>query len=302
MDYQTPQTSQTRATNLKIKRNTVNTVDNKYTFLHVIGSGCYSTIWKAIDNTMRKTVAIKEISKRETSWKRFSKELKYGKQLSGHPNIGTIHSSSYKTKSAYLLVQDFAHGGDLCSEIVSQGRIKEATCKLYFFQICSAVQHMHDHNLVHLDIKPDNVLLQDSSVKLADFGLTERVGKKLDGACGTLSYMAPETFDVDGFPVTKLTVKPSLDMWSLGVLLFSMLTGEYPWMQGVPGDPDFSKFCHWQLKVEVTNSPPPVGWRHFTPELRGLLRTLFAVNPKHRCKVQDVFCYFDKKWLKQFSL
>ena len=273
-----------------------NTMDHLYTFIRVVSSGCYSKIWKAVDNSTGKMMAIKEISKRETSWRRFSKEFKYSKKLSKHPNISTTHSSAYETESAYLLVQDFAHGGDLCSVLVSQGQLKEARCKSYFFQICSAVKHMHSHNLVHLDIKPDNILLKDrsNSVVLADFGLTERVGKKLNGACGTLSYMAPETFDTDGVPVTTLTAKLSLDMWSLGVVLFSMLTGIYPWVQAVLDDPDFSEFCHWQ--VGVTHLPP-AEWRHFTPELSQLLQTLLAVNPKQRCKVNDIFCYFDKKWL-----
>jgi serine/threonine protein kinase len=242
-------------------------------------------------------VAIKEISKRGTSWKRFLKELDYGRKLAGHPNIITTHSEAYKTKSAYLLVQDYADGGDLCSVVVSQGKIKEETCKSYFFQICSAVKHMHDLNLVHLDLKPDNILLKDSTVKLADFGLAERIGKKLKGACGSLSYMAPETFDTNGLPVAALTARSSLDMWSLGVLLFSMLVGLYPWMQASLKDPDFSGFCRWQ--VGATHSCP-VEWQHITPELSQLLQSLFAVNPQHRCRVQEVFnyMYFDKKWLK----
>lgn len=277
------------------KKNT--SADDRYTFIEIIGEGCYSKIWKATDNMSGKTVAIKEISKRMTSWKRFSKELKFGRKLSGHTNIVTTHNLAYETKSAYLLVQDFAKGGDLCSAIMLQGQIKEATCKTNFFQICSAVKHMHEHNLVHLDIKPDNVLLKDFSgsvVELVDFGLAERTGKKLRGACGTLSYMAPEALDADGLSVTKLTAKPSLDVWSLGVLLYSMLTGEYPWMQAVLSDQDFSKFCRWQ--VGVSHSPPE-GWKRFTPQLCQLLRTLFAVDPRCRCKVQDIFSYFDKKWL-----
>lgn len=157
---------------------------------------------------------------------------------------------------------------------------------------------MHDRNLVHLDIKPDNILLRDfSSVVLADFGLTERVGKKLSQGCGTLAYMAPEAFNVNGLPVARVTAKHSLDMWSLGVLLFSMLTGEIPWGLAVLSDLDFFQFYRWQMGM---THPIPVVWRdfNFTPELRGLLRVLFAVNPKHRCKIQDVFCYFDKKWLE----
>lgn len=280
---------------MKLKRSTA--VCDRFTFIQVVGRGCYSKVWKATDNTTGKTVAIKEVNKCMTSWKRFYKELKFGNKLSGHPNVGSTHSSAYESKSSYLLVQDFSDGGDLCSVILSQGQLKEAVCKRYFLQICSAVEHMHNHHLVHLDIKPDNVLLKDpegSSVELVDFGLTERIGKKLGAAHGTLSYMAPEAFDMDGVPVTRLTAKPSLDMWSLGVLLFGMLTGDYPWMQAVLSDQDFSEFSRWQVGVVHL---PPKGWRHFTPQLCELLRTLFALNPRCRCKVQDAFCYFDEKWL-----
>lgn len=274
-------------------------VTDQYTFLEVVGKGCFSRVWKARDNTTGRTVAIKEVSRHSTSWKRVSKELKFGKRLSGHPNICTMHSSVYRTKSAYLLVQDFGGGGDLCSAVLSRKKLKENVCKRYFREICSAVEHVHNNNLVHLDIKPDNILLKDpegSSVFLVDFGLTERAGKKLSQASGTVPYMAPEAFDIDGMPAKGLIVKPSLDMWSLGVLLYSMLTGDYPWLQAVLTDPDFSEFCHWQVAIGAILSPPQ-DWQHFAPQLHKLLRTLFAVNPRCRCKVQDLYHYFDEKWL-----
>lgn len=266
----------------------------RYTLIEMIGQGNYGNVWKATDNTSGTTVAVKEIHKNATLWRRFHKELKYGKMLGEHTNIVTTHDMLYETRSSYFIAQDLALGGDLCSLITSQDRIKETRARRYFYQICKAVQHMHSLKLVHLDIKPDNILLKDcagTSVVLIDFGMTEHIGKKLKRACGSVPYMAPETFDFQGLPARGLTVKPSLDMWSLGVLLFCMLTGSFPWMQAMVSDHDYLEFCRWQAGLSLSLSPKE--WCELTPLLCCLLKELLAVDPKCRCKIQDVFGHLD---------
>ena len=268
-----------------------NCLPSGYTFSKVIGRGNYSRIWKATDNRSNRTVAVKEIHKCITSEKRFHKELRYGKLLRGHSNINTIHGLLRETDSAYFMVLEYASGGDLCKYVASRGRLEEDDTRLYFRQICTAIQHMHRLHLVHLDIKSDNILLKTTEshhVELVDFGMTERLGKKLKVACGTLPYMAPEMFDLHGLPVRGLRVRRSFDMWSLGVVLYSMATGNFPWMQAILTDPDYAEFYRWQ--VEQSQSTPE-DWCELSPELATLLRALLAVEPRNRCKIHQVFDY-----------
>ena len=153
---------------------------------------------------------------------------------------------------------------------------------------------MHSQNLVHLDIKPDNILLKDvagDSVELVDFGMTERSGKMLKKAHGTLPYMAPEAFDLDGFPKKRLNVRPSLDMWSLGVVLYCMLTRSFPWMKAAMADPDYLEFYRWQVGLSLS---PPNDWCKFAPKHCRLLKRLLTVNPSSRCNIHEVFYYLEK--------
>lgn len=106
---------------------------SRYSFMEVVGQGSYSRIWRATDNATKKTVAIKEICKRDTSRKELYKELKYSQALRGHTHIGTTHGLLCKTRSCYYMVQDFAWGGDLCTWIASRDqRPEEKILKLYF--------------------------------------------------------------------------------------------------------------------------------------------------------------------------
>ena len=268
----------------------------KYTFIHKIGFGSYSNIWKALDNNTGAVVAVKEIHKHRTSQMKFKKELRCGKLLKGCPYICTPHNS-FEIESAYCLVQEIAYGGDLCSRIIDLGMLKEATSKSYFYQICKALQYMHRRKLVHLDIKPDNFILKDvagTTLVLIDFGLTNRNGKKLEKPCGTVPYMAPEAFDGNGVPLDGLTAGPSLDMWALGVLLFCMLTGASPWKKAVLSDPHFCEFYRWEMGI---SSLPPRGWEKFTPFLCQFLKTLLSVDNTCRCNIQQALCSLDEEWL-----
>lgn len=256
-------------------------------FISALGKGRYSSVWKAKDSKTEEVVAVKMIAKEHTSRRGYKRELKFSKTLGKHVNFGAVWKRARETDTHYLLIQEFAVGGDLCDYIMLHGKVEESPAKCYFSQIRSAIQHMHSLDMVHLDIKPDNILLKDTyscSVVLTDFGLTRRTGKKLSVACGTMPYMAPENFNENNnLPICHLVVKPSLDVWSLGVVLLCMLTGTHPWGQAVKSDLDYLEFYQWQTE-EPSCSLPPQGWEEFSPSLCGLLEGLLAIDPKRRCK------------------
>jgi serine/threonine protein kinase len=119
-----------------------------------------------------------------------------------------------------------------------------------FTQVVDAVAHLHKHGLTHNNIKANNVLLsQDGTPKLCDFGLACEIGQPMSG-CGTSHYMAPELLTRDGDEAVGVLANPLHDVWSLGVLLFVMLTDRSPWHLAIPGDEFFFLLQANKFKVE----------------------------------------------------
>ena len=269
-------------------------LDERFTFLRQAGKGTYGTTWIAVDKLSGKKVAIKAINKATTTRSNFKKEFKYSKHLSKHPNIITTHDTAYETKTSYILVQDFASGGDLFDSIEPEVGIHESRARIYLCQVAKALEFMHSRKLVHRDIKPENIVLGDMDgtyVQLIDFGMTLRSGTHVSKVCGSIPYTPPEicnASDEVGF-----FVSPSCDVWSVGVLLFCMLTGSFPWEQATLSDPNFYEF--WQWQTGATRNVPFL-WRNFSPELLELFSKLLAVDAHKRCKVTEVFNYLDKPW------
>lgn len=269
-------------------------LDERFIFLKQAGSGTYGTTWIAEDKTSGELVAIKVINKASTSRTAFKKELKYSKYLSKHPNVITTHDTAFETKTSYVMVQDFAPGGDLFDAIEPEVGLPEARARRYLFQIAKGLEFMHAKKLVHRDIKPENIVLGDkrgSFVQLIDFGMTLREGTHVARVCGSIPYTPPEicnASDEEGF-----FVAPSCDVWSLGVLLYCMLTGSFPWEQATLNDPNYCEFVQWQTGESAL---PPRTWQSFSPRLLQLFNKLLAPEPKERCTVAEVYKYLNDTW------
>ena len=271
-----------------------NNLDERYSFIKQAGQGTYGTAWIAEDKILGKLVAVKAINKSNTSRSDFKRELKYGKYLSGHPNIITTSENAYETKTSYVMVQDFATGGDLFDIIKPEVGMNESKAKLYIYQIAKAVEYMHSKRLVHRDIKPENIVLGDkegSFAQLIDFGMTLRTGTHVPKVCGSIPYTPPEictSSNEIGF-----LVDPSCDVWSVGVLLFCMLTGSFPWEQATLSDPNYYEFVQWQSGV--FSKPPPM-WRKFSPQLLKLFSGLLAMDPRDRFGITEIYKFVNYSW------
>ena len=269
-------------------------LDERFTFIRQAGKGTYGTAWIAEDKTNGKKVAIKAINKSTTTRAEFKKELKYSKHLSKHPNIITTHDTAYETKTTYVMVQDYASGGDLFDAIEPEVGLPEPKARRFIYQIAKAVDSMHSKKLVHRDIKPENIVLGDkegSFVQLIDFGMTLRTGTHVPKVCGSIPYTPPEicnASDDSGF-----FAEPSCDVWSVGVLLFCMLTGSFPWEQATLSDPNYYEFVQWQNGVIIK---PPRMWQNFSPRLLTLFNKLLAMDPRDRCEVREVYKYLNDSW------
>ena len=275
-------------------------LDEKFKFLHQAGKGTYGTTWIAIERESGRKVIVKAISKQGTSRTSFKKEFKYSRILSGHPNIIFTHDSAYETKTSYVLVQEYAEGGDLFDNIKPEIGLDEDQARKTLHDIAKALEFMHSKKLVHRDVKPENVVLSDkesSLAKLIDFGMTLRSGTHVSKVCGSIPYTPPEICNANDS--TGFYVHSSCDVWSVGVLLFCMLTGSFPWEQATLNDPNFYEFAKWQTGISSTI---PYLWRNFSPSLLELFNKLLSIDPQKRCRVSEVFKYLDEPWFNEKSV
>ncbi|XP_059384548.1 serine/threonine-protein kinase MARK2 isoform X1 [Carassius carassius] len=212
-------------------RNVVPTVDENphignYRLLKTIGKGNFAKVKLARHVLTSKEVAVKIIDKTQlnsSSLQKLYREVRIMKLLN-HPNIVKLFEVIETEKTLYL-VMEYASGGEVFDYLVAHGRMKEKEARAKFRQIVSAVQYCHQKCIVHRDLKAENLLLDaDMNIKIADFGFSNEftVGNKLDTFCGSPPYAAPELFQ------GKKYDGPEVDVWSLGVILYTLVSGSLP--------------------------------------------------------------------------
>lgn len=226
----------------------------KYERLDVLGHGASSIVYLARDTLLRRTVAIKEIAAQGEEKSRFLEEARVLDRLR-HPNI--VRVNSVDTIGAKVVIDmEFVDGRNL------QDILREADGPLTLpqaldigSQICDGLAFAHANHTVHRDIKPANILIDsEGCVKLVDFGLAEVLGtNSYAGGAGTYAYMAPEDFGGDARSDAQS------DLWSVGVILYEMLTGRRPFTVARPKDP-----FAWQRAVNEDTIAPPSS---FAPEI-----------------------------------
>ncbi|XP_029611110.1 MAP/microtubule affinity-regulating kinase 3 isoform X5 [Salmo trutta] len=197
-----------------------------YRLLKTIGKGNFAKVKLARHILTGREVAIKIIDKTQlnpTSLQKLFREVRIMKILN-HPNIVKLFEVIETEKTLYL-VMEYASGGEVFDYLVAHGRMKEKEARAKFRQIVSAVQYCHQKNIVHRDLKAENLLLDaDMNIKIADFGFSNEftMGSKLDTFCGSPPYAAPELFQ------GKKYDGPEVDVWSLGVILYTLVSGSLP--------------------------------------------------------------------------
>jgi len=150
---------------------------------------------------------------------------------------------------------------------------------------------MASQGVVHRDIKPENIVLDAGGrPKLCDFGMAEFAGQVVRRGPGTLPYMSPEVL----MAKRSYAIRPAHDMWSLGVVLFIMVTGDFPWMKAKPSDPEYAAWCSGDLE----KCRP---WKYFTPQLLALFKRMFHPDPAARCTPQEAREYLCVPWLVRRS-
>ncbi|GJP49389.1 hypothetical protein CLOM_g8605 [Closterium sp. NIES-68] len=256
-----------------------------------LGRGEFGVVRACMARGSGQVLACKSVEKARVRGERrgdLEMELLCMGALPPHPHIVRLASVHEDARHVHL-VMDLCRGGDLFDLIARAGRLPERCAAAVFAQAVSAVAWCHAHGVLHLDVKPENLLLHGPSaaplladphsaaaalahvtVKLADFGqaVAVRAGEKAVGLAGSSLYMAPEV-------VCRRAYDGKADMWSLGVLLYVMLAGYVPfWAPDLPHT--FLAIC--SNEPDLTGEP----WDTVSAEAKHLIRSLLSVDPDSR--------------------
>ncbi|MGH3144590.1 MAG: Stk1 family PASTA domain-containing Ser/Thr kinase, partial [Rubrobacter sp.] len=210
-------------------------VDNRYRIVKPLGSGGMADVFLAHDDVLDRDVALKVMSMRYASddefVERFKREAQSAAALS-HPNIVSIFDRGEAEDGTYYIAMEYLPGGTLKDRILKRGALPPRTAAAVALQMAEALRAAHEREVVHRDIKPHNILITGTGdVKVTDFGIARAASSstmtRTGHILGTAHYISPE--QAMGEPVG-----PASDLYSLGVVLYEMLTGELPFDADTP--------------------------------------------------------------------
>ncbi|CAO3656552.1 unnamed protein product [Mucor fragilis] len=247
-----------------------------YTIGETIGEGTFGKVKKGTHKLTGRLVAIKKISKQHAPM--MAREIHHHRQLK-HPNIVMLYEM-ITTESCIHIISEYCPNGDLLDALTDSGRCSDIRVHKWFRQLTDAIKYCHTRGIVHRDLKLENILLDaDDNVKICDFGFARFTQKNqyLETFCGSLSYSAPEVI------LRKKYTGPETDIWSLGVILYTLLAGEYPF-------DDDSEIMTQRKIVQVDYEMP----FYFSASLQDLIRHMLQANPADRLSIDAIV---DHAWM-----
>jgi len=245
----------------------------KYDVVKRLGKGQFAIVYEVLEKSTKIAYAAKVINKLSCPASSLETELHILQNIK-HPNA-VAFKEMFNTEDSCILIMELLSGGELFDRISEQGVFTEQLAAKFFTQLLQVVKHLHDKKIVHRDLKPENILLSDStdnaSLKIIDFGVSKFIthDRALNGTCGTLPYMAPEMF-------TRTSYGRPVDMWALGVILYIILAGLFPY------DPDERKFDCPFLSPEFDN---------ISAHAKDLLLKLLEINADKRFTVDQALAH-----------
>ncbi|XP_023576851.1 serine/threonine-protein kinase SIK3 isoform X3 [Octodon degus] len=253
-----------------------------YEIDRTIGKGNFAVVKRATHLVTKAKVAIKIIDKSqldEENLKKIFREVQIMKMLC-HPHIIRLYQVMETERMIYL-VTEYASGGEIFDHLVAHGRMAEKEARRKFKQIVTAVYFCHCRNIVHRDLKAENLLLDANlNIKIADFGFSNLFtpGQLLKTWCGSPPYAAPELFEgkeYDG---------PKVDIWSLGVVLYVLVCGALP----------FDGSTLQNLRARVLSGKFRIPF-FMSTECEHLIRHMLVLDPNKRLSMEQICRH---KWMK----
>ncbi|XP_019880244.1 serine/threonine-protein kinase D3 isoform X2 [Aethina tumida] len=256
----------------------------------VLGSGQFGIVYGGIHRRTSRPVAIKVIDKLRFPTKQeaqLKNEVSILQNLS-HPGVVNLERMFETPERIFVVMEKLK--GDMLEMILSheKGRLTERVTKFLITQILIALKHLHSKNIVHCDLKPENVLLSSDAeypqVKLCDFGFARIIGEKSfrRSVVGTPAYLAPEVLRNKGY-------NRSLDMWSVGVIVYVSLSGTFPFNE----DEDINE--------QIQNAAfmyPPNPWKEISSDAIDLINNLLQVKQRKRYTVDKSLQHI---WLQDYQ-
>ncbi|XP_072026861.1 uncharacterized protein [Amphiura filiformis] len=248
---------------------------HRFQFIKTLGRGTYGKVKLATEIETGEQVAIKSIPKSKIEnaddLRRIRQEIQIMSALD-HPHIISI-KEVFESKEKIVLVMEYASGGELY-DYINSDKLTAEEARRFFQQVASAVHYCHKNNIVHRDLKLENLLLDENhNVKIADFGLSSVFDHNnlLYTYCGSPLYASPEI--VNGLPYHG----PEVDCWSLGVVLYAMTYKTMPFLGG-----DFN-----ELRQQISEGD------YYEPsnpsDASDLIHWMLRVDPKRRANIEDIY-------------
>ncbi|KAF9492617.1 Pkinase-domain-containing protein [Pleurotus eryngii] len=253
-----------------------------YELIQQIGGGGFSTVFRAVNIKEHRVAACKVIALTEQSTEKERKTI--DKEMRVHAALKHQHVLEFinavvvepKHKHQYVpgiyMLLELAAGGDLFDKIAPDEGVGDQVAHYYFLQLIAGMEYIHSEGVCHRDLKPENLLLDAAgTLKISDFGLSAVFRLKQSGKtrtlterCGSLPYVAPEPVDV----------------WGVGVILFTMLAGNTPWDEPTLHSPEYVRYMSGKIFAEDP-------WNRLGDSAFSLIRGMLTVNPATRFTLRD---------------
>ncbi|KAI0083554.1 CAMK/CAMKL/CHK1 protein kinase [Irpex rosettiformis] len=268
-----------------------------------IGGGGFSTVYRAVNIANHRVAACKMVTltmeTTEAERKTLDKEMRVHTALK-HKNVLEFFNAFVvepKKPSPYhpgiYMLLELAAGGDLFDKIAPDVGVREDIAQHYFHQLAVGLEYIHGEGICHRDLKPENILLDAAgTLKISDFGLSAVYKLKENGKtrllnerCGSMPYVAPELNSNIPYEAEPI------DVWGIGVILFTLLSGSTPWDEPTQKSYEYQKY----LTGELFNDDP---WNRFGREALELITGILAPDPSKRMTLPEIFRH---SWMRRPS-
>ncbi|XP_076307788.1 ribosomal protein S6 kinase alpha-2-like isoform X1 [Tachypleus tridentatus] len=263
-------------------------ITKEYELKEEVGVGSYAVTRRCVHRESGKSFAVKVINK---SKRDCQEEVEILLRYSQHPNIVTLYDV-YEDETSVYLVMELLRGGELLDKILSDRSFGEREASYVLEVLAKTVKYLHDNGVVHRDLKPSNIMYADEtgnpeSLRICDFGFAKQIRAEnglLMTPCYTANFVAPEVLKKQGYD-------EACDIWSMGVLLYTMLAGYTPFANGPHDTPSdiLERIEEGRFQLNSGN------WVNITPAAKHLAHKMLHIDPKQRYKVSDVLNHV---WIK----